>query len=198
MKWYAIGLLAVVLVSSGCGKKDDTATSVIESENETLKKLEQGEPVMKGQVVDPGSSIKLTMKHDITLDLSGTKVLKQENAMIIRMLDEVLFNYDQAEFYEKAEASLRELDHVFAALPSNTTIIIEAHLDDRADNEFNLQLTKKRANRLLHRFNENEKLSHLSFSAVGAGEDKPIVPNDGNAENHQLNRRIDFVIKFSL
>ncbi|KKI93811.1 hypothetical protein WQ54_01800 [Bacillus sp. SA1-12] len=195
MKWYAFSLLAVVLVSSGCGNKEEAAASVIASENETMKKLKDGEPVMKGQKVEPGSGSQISIKLDLNINLPGTRVVKQENSIIFRMLDEVLFNYDQAVFYEKGAAALRELDQVFATLPSNTIIIIEAHLDDRADDQFNQKLTEERANRLLHHFKGVATLSHLTFSAVGAGEEKPIAPNDGNAENHQLNRRIDFVIK---
>ncbi|OAS86567.1 MULTISPECIES: OmpA family protein [Metabacillus] len=195
MKRYSIGIIATVIILSGCGNKEATITA-LEPGNQTLKKLEQGEPVMKGQVVEPNSKVQSTNMPNLNIDLPDwAKVIKAENAIIVRLRDDIIFNYDKAEYYEKAEDILVELENVFATLPGNSKVIIEAHTDDKANDQFNHQLTKDRANRLLKRFADVETLSHLTITALGVGEELPIVPNDGNAENHQLNRRIDFVIQ---
>jgi outer membrane protein OmpA-like peptidoglycan-associated protein len=195
MKGYSIVIIATVIFLSGCANKEAKITA-LEPGNQTLKKLEQGEPVMKGQVVEPNSEVQSTSMLNLNIDLPDwAKVIKVENAIIVRLRDDIIFNYDKAENYENAEDILIELENVFATLPENSKVIIEAHTDDKANDQFNLQLTKDRANLLLKRFADVDTLSHLTITAVGVGEELPIVPNDGNAENHQLNRRIDFIIQ---
>jgi outer membrane protein OmpA-like peptidoglycan-associated protein len=194
MKRYPIVLLAAATFLSGCGTEEVTIP-FHGNNNETLIKLEKGEPVIEGQEVTPGSQTNSSMKIDINIDLLGTKIVNEDNAIIIRMGDGVLFHYDEAELYEESEQVFAELDAAFAKLPKNSKLKIEAHTDDKADNEFNLQLTKDRANLLFEHFKGVKDLEHLVITAEGVGESRPIVPNDGNAENHQLNRRIDFIIQ---
>ncbi|MBO1514531.1 OmpA family protein [Metabacillus bambusae] len=195
MKRYSIVIIATAIFLSGCGNREATITA-LEPGNQTLKKLEQGEPVMEGQVVEPNSEVQSTNMPNLNIDLPDwAKVIKVENAIIVRLRDDIIFNYDKAEYYEKAEDILVELKNMFATLPENSKVIIEAHTDDKANDQDNLQLTKDRANLLLKRFADVKTLSHLTMTAVGVGEEMPIVPNDGNAENHQLNRRIDFIIQ---
>jgi outer membrane protein OmpA-like peptidoglycan-associated protein len=195
VKRYSIVIIATAIFLTGCEDKETTITA-LEPGNQTLKKLEQGVPVMKGQVVEPNSDVQSTSILNLNIDLPDwAQVIKVENAIIVRLRDDILFNYDKTEYYEKAEDILVELENVLVTLPENSKVIIEAHTDDKANDQFNLQLTKDRANLLLKRFAEVETLSKLTITAVGLGEGMPIVPNDGNAENHQLNRRIDFIIQ---
>lgn len=193
MRKAAIVLLSLS-ISAGCNSQQ-TVTPVLETSNKNLGKLERGELVVTGQEVYPGTSE--TQSTNLEFNLDGpewAKIIKRDNLIIVRIEDDRIFNFEQLEFNERAQASLDELLAVFSILPERSHLKIEAHTGDRADDDFNLNLTKNRANSLLRHFEKQEELSHISFDAEGLGEAEPIVPNT-NDENQFINSRFDFIIK---
>ena len=106
-----------------------------------------------------------------------------------RQLPPIRFITDQDEF------SVVNMDSFMEALElvkQGKMLLIEGHTDDLGSDTYNLKLSMKRV----------EKIRQLLISAggddnlisvIGYGEKKPIVPNT-NAENRQINRRIEFKI----
>ncbi len=91
--------------------------------------------------------------------------------------------------------SYRLLDQVASILQSVSYIHlvrIEGHTDDRGDDEYNLDLSQRRADSVL-RYMLDAGISARRIEAVGYGEADPVASNDssgGRAEN----RRVEFTI----
>ncbi len=91
--------------------------------------------------------------------------------------------------------SYRLLDQVASILRSVSYIHlvrIEGHTDDRGDDEYNLDLSQRRADSVL-RYMLDAGISARRIEAVGYGEADPVASNDssgGRAEN----RRVEFTI----
>lgn len=71
-------------------------------------------------------------------------------------------------------------------------VLVEGHTDDRGNDDYNLNLSLKRAKKI------RQLMLDLGVRAdriaiMGCGERRPIVPNDTD-ENRNLNRRIEFII----
>jgi len=87
------------------------------------------------------------------------------------------------------------LDHAIKSIGifPNRTARIEGHTDFMGTNEYNQDLSERRANAvrgyLLLQMKQNEN----RFSAIGHGEEKPIANNE-TAEGRTKNRRIDIVL----
>ncbi len=91
--------------------------------------------------------------------------------------------------------SYRLIDQVASILQSVSYIHlvrIEGHTDDRGDDEYNLDLSQRRADSVL-RYMLDAGISARRIEAVGYGEADPVASNDssgGRAEN----RRVEFTI----
>lgn len=73
-------------------------------------------------------------------------------------------------------------------------IEIQGHTDDKGSAVYNKQLSQKRADAVMKMLSSQYGISTNRLSAVGYGEEQPIVPND-SPENMQKNRRIATVLK---
>ncbi len=109
------------------------------------------------------------------------------------MLDaSVLFDYDQSNIRPDAEISLLSVLTVIEEYHSSK-VRIEGHTDDTGEEDYNLDLSKKRAQSvrdwLIERGCDPERLIPIGF-----GESKPIASND-TEENRQQNRRVEIIIE---
>ncbi len=106
-------------------------------------------------------------------------------------LSDVNFEYNSAEIMP---ASLASLEQVLRLLEMNPEINIElaAHTDDHGNEQYNLQLSQKRATSV-RIFLVEKGIDPSRLKAVGYGKNKPLVPNTSD-ENRAKNRRVEFVI----
>ncbi|ELR73424.1 Outer membrane protein [Fulvivirga imtechensis AK7] len=74
----------------------------------------------------------------------------------------------------------------------NIAIEIEAHTDDIGNDNFNLELSKKRAQSVVN-YLVSHSISEARLRARGYGEAKPLMPNT-SAENRALNRRVELLV----
>ncbi|MCG3146006.1 MAG: hypothetical protein HONDAALG_03805 [Gammaproteobacteria bacterium] len=72
-------------------------------------------------------------------------------------------------------------------------IVIEGHTDDRGDADYNLELSRQRAESVRQYFIDHG-LPQERLEAVGKGETEPLIPND-NEEARRKNRRVELVVK---
>jgi outer membrane protein OmpA-like peptidoglycan-associated protein len=104
-------------------------------------------------------------------------------------INNVFFDFDAVTLRPESK---RQLDRLADLLLQYTDygVFISAHTDDAGTDNYNLILSRRRANSVL------EYLSAKGFSAErvkseGFGERKPAVAND-SPENRQFNRRVEF------
>lgn len=108
-------------------------------------------------------------------------------------------NFDYKLWYLRKDAKL-EVDKVIAVMKNNPAIVIEVatHSDIRGPQKYNLELSQKRANSVRDYIIENG-ISRNRVTAIGYGESKPIkkcaTEDACTEEEHELNRRCEFIIK---
>lgn len=113
-----------------------------------------------------------------------------EIGQVVR-LNNVFFDFDK---YDLRPESFVELDRVVKLLNENPKIEIEmsAHTDSHGSDEYNFTLSDNRA-KSVREYILSKGIDPSRIISQGYGETKPVAPND-NAENRQLNRRVEFKI----
>ena len=106
-------------------------------------------------------------------------------------LNNIFFDIDK---YDIKEKSTTELNRIITFLKQNPTIgiIIEGHTDNSGESGYNLDLSEKRA-KAVHGYLISKGAESERLSFKGYGQEKPVAPNDSEADR-KLNRRIEFRI----
>ncbi|WP_317930765.1 OmpA family protein [Halioxenophilus sp. WMMB6] len=97
---------------------------------------------------------------------------------------------------EVPEAYMGEVEKVATFMREyvNTSVVIEGHTDDRGAASYNQALSERRAKSVASLLTSRFGIAAERVSAVGYGEEKPLVDND-TAENRATNRRVVAVVK---
>jgi len=103
----------------------------------------------------------------------------------------LLFQINSSELSDSAKASLDKLADIFTKYPE-TNILVEGHTDDTGTDEFNMQLSEKRAYAVSN-YLEAEGVPQDRFTIKWYGENQPKYPNDSD-ENRIKNRRVELAI----
>lgn len=110
------------------------------------------------------------------------------------ILRNIYFDYNLATLRSKSKY---ELNKLFEFLKTNPTVRIEVagHTDSRGNDDYNLRLSKERAQAVVDYLVRNG-ISSSRLKAVGYGETRPIARNENadltdNPIGRQLNRRIE-------
>lgn len=116
-----------------------------------------------------------------------------EYQTIIRVQDKILFDFDSSKLRPEAGPILKEIaDSLKNA--KGYEMIIYGHTDSKGSDEYNLKLSKRRAEAVRKALVERYGVSSEILSAKGLGERYPAAPND-TEKNRQKNRRVEFVVQ---
>ena len=143
-----------------------------------------------------GRDIVVEPNEKVSLDL----VLLAEPAKSVVVLRDEKIEIQEKIFFETGEATLLPrsfnlLNQVAALLlenPQVKTIRIEGHTDDRGEDDFNLDLSQRRAE-AVRTYLLDRGISASRLESKGYGSSRPILPNTSN-RNRDLNRRVEFTI----
>jgi len=104
-------------------------------------------------------------------------------------LRKVFFDYDK---WDVKEESKEELDVLYSYLDKNPNVCVRlnAHTDSDGTNDYNLNLSQKRAQSVMD-FLVDKGIDPIRLSAQGFGEELPVSSNDTPAGREQ-NRRVEF------
>lgn len=104
-------------------------------------------------------------------------------------LRKVFFDYDR---WEVKEESKEELNVLYSYLDKNPNVCVRlnAHTDSNGTNDYNLNLSQKRAQSVMD-FLVDKGIDPIRLSAQGFGEELPVSSNDTHAGREQ-NRRVEF------
>lgn len=125
--------------------------------------------------------------------LARTGPLSSETAPILMPTD-LLFDYDQIDLRVEALASLEKLGTLIRRNPQ-ATFIIEGHTDSFGSEEYNLDLSRRRADTVKGWLVNMMKIPPDRIAAQGFGESRLIAPAPGTIEDQQINRRVEIVIR---
>lgn len=106
------------------------------------------------------------------------------------VLNNILYDLDKADI--RADAA-KELDKLVVTMQDNPEISIElsSHTDIRADHDYNMDLSQRRANSAVA-YIISKGIEANRIAAKGYGETRLIVANAKTEEEHQINRRTEF------
>lgn len=119
------------------------------------------------------------------------RTVTQEARGLIVSLPGILFDFDQATLRDETMSTLQQVADVLLRYPT-LEIHVEGHTDDVGSDEYNLDLSERRA-RAVYDFLVGEGIYPEQIQSAGFGESKPVAPND-TPEGRQQNRRVDLVI----
>lgn len=163
-------------------------------------------PVLPSQPISQFSSIQIQttekMYEKIKSQIDSLRlnndigvIKKDDDSIILRINDSVLFGLGQSILATKSLPILRNVADIIRPLPMN--VRIEGHTDDipLQKSQFgNWDLSVSRAVSVLRFFTHSDLLPLDRMAAVGYGKDRPIVVNRNEASRAK-NRRVDFVLK---
>jgi OmpA-OmpF porin, OOP family len=126
---------------------------------------------------------------EMTVDIimSSVKTLEQTSIK----LNNIYFDFDK---FELQPESFTELDRVYKFLSENPDVKIEisAHTDSKGGDDYNLQLSQKRAESVVS-YLISKGIDGARLTAKGYGEANPVGDNEteeGRAQNRRVEMRI--------
>ena len=168
--------------------------------NNTGKKGSGGElGAVIGGVVGGAAGVLIGSKMDkqaqkIEDEIPGA-VVERINDGIVVTFDEnsgVHFDTNKFNINSDSEVLLTKLATILKEYP-NTKILIVGHTDSSGSGEYNMILSKNRANSVTHFLTNSKGLEKSRFTTNWYGENKPISDNS-TAEGRIKNRRVNLAI----
>mgnify|MGYP001089366281 CR=1 FL=1 len=117
--------------------------------------------------------------------------MKKLNVGAKTRLNNILFNTNSADLTKLSTAMLDNFAEYLMENPK-IQIRIEGHTDNIADANFNIKLSKKRAQKV-YRYLIKKGIKRTRMNYEGYGETKPIADNN-TEKGRAKNRRTEFVI----
>jgi outer membrane protein OmpA-like peptidoglycan-associated protein len=128
---------------------------------------------------------------EIRRDLEGARVERIGEAIKITFDSGILFDVDKSELRPLSKDNLGKLAKILNKYP-DTNILIEGHTDNTGADDYNMTLSKDRAQGVAF-YMATLEVTSGRFSTMGYGKTQPIAPND-TVEGRQKNRRVDIAI----
>src|SRR5664279_3512372 len=100
----------------------------------------------------------------------------------------LLFKINSSELSDSAKYNLGRIAAVFNNYPE-TTILVEGHTDNTGTVQYNIDLSRQRANTVVD-YLMSKGVAKIRFDTKWFGEDQPKYPNDTDA-SRKLNRRVE-------
>lgn len=143
---------------------------------------------------------KLQTPGDIQVP-TGLKAIKTTNLPCSQRFligADTLFEFDKATLNPRAEETLKVLAPMIRELGPHP-VRIEGHTDCIGTDEYNQQLSERRAERVKNWLLENRTVSREAVEILGFGEKKPVAPNtkpdkSDNPPGRALNRRVEIIV----
>ena len=129
--------------------------------------------------------------EEIQKDIAGAKVERVGEGIKITLKSGLLFNTGEASLQDSARSDLKKLSATLNKY-SDTSILIEGHTDDRGTDEYNMDLSQKRAQSVAAELG-SYKVDASRFTMTGYGEGQPVMTNE-TPEGRQANRRVELAI----
>jgi len=114
----------------------------------------------------------------------------------IALPTDILFGYNEFEMKEEARLSMMKLAFIVQTNP-DATFLIEGHTDSFGGDDFNVDLSLKRAEAVRRWLVERLRIDASNIKVVGVGKARPIVSTAGDPEQQSLNRRVEIVVRKS-
>ncbi len=105
----------------------------------------------------------------------------------------ITFDVNKADIKPESYGTLKSIADVLKENPG-VNVKITGHTDSDGDDAMNLDLSKRRAESVKNELTAKFGIEASRMDTEGAGESKPVAPNDTPA-NKAMNRRVEFIKK---
>jgi len=129
--------------------------------------------------------------EEIERDIEGATVERVGEGIKITFDSGILFEIDKSALQAEAQENLTNLSVILNKY-EDTDILIEGHTDATGTEDYNLELSERRAQSVANRLSV-EQVSTTRFTIMGYGEVQPVEEN-ATAEGRQANRRVEIAI----
>lgn len=128
---------------------------------------------------------------EIERDLEGATVTRVGEGIKITFDSGLLFGHDSATMESAAEINLNNLSEILHKY-DDTLVLIEGHTDSSGSQEYNLTLSRSRAQSVANHLS-GVSVDATRFTIMGYGEGQPVADN-GTVSGRQANRRVELAI----
>lgn len=129
--------------------------------------------------------------EEIRNEVPGAEVERVGEGIRIEFSEKILFGFDKAELGSQARSNLDDLITILNRYP-NTDIEIQGHTDSTGSDQYNMNLSQRRASAVGDYLKKNG-ITSKRISTKAYGRSAPAYPND-TPEHMAQNRRVEFLI----
>jgi len=129
--------------------------------------------------------------EEIQKDLKGAKVERVGEGIKITFPAGILFDVNSTELKGQAKKDIEDLSKTLQKY-KDTNILVEGHTDNTGTDQYNQQLSEKRAETVAN-FAKSIGVDGSRFSTIGYGESQPMADNS-TVEGRHENRRVEIAI----
>jgi outer membrane protein OmpA-like peptidoglycan-associated protein len=132
------------------------------------------------------------------LETQGLLSRKDERGLVL-FLPDVLFEFDKADLTEAARTKIHAVSEIVVRLAPERTLSVEGHTDAVGTEEYNLDLSLKRAQSVQAEL-ATGGVAADKIRSIGHGEKFPVAPNKSaegkdDPSGRAQNRRVEVVIE---
>lgn len=179
VKGGAIGGVAGGVLGGVIAGKDHTATGVLIG-----SALGGSAGAVIGNQMDKAA-------EELKRDLEGATVERVGEGIKITFDSGLMFDVDKSELNTNSKDNLSSLSATLKKY-SDTNILVEGHTDATGSEEYNLELSRKRANSV-EEYLTGMGVAKSRLETTAYGEGQPIADNENEA-GRQQNRRVEVAI----
>ena len=165
--------------------------AALKAEQERLA-AQQRAAALKAQREAEAAALKAQQEKDAAALAAIGKVQKINDEIAVTLKNDILFEYGKADLSRNAKQTLNKAVELLNQIP-NRTLVIQGHTDSSGSEEFNRELSEKRA-KSVYDYMIAQGLNIKSVSYNGYGEERPVADNS-TKEGRAANRRVEFRIK---
>jgi len=126
-----------------------------------------------------------------SLEGKYARITQSARGTIVSLAD-ILFDFDKATLKRNVEFSLVKIATILNQFPE-MKISVEGHTDNIGKPDYNLELSRRRAD-AVHSFLISQEVAADRMTVAGYGMTRPVADN-GTEEGRAKNRRVDLVIQ---
>ncbi len=129
--------------------------------------------------------------EEMQADIEGAKIERVGEGIKITFNSGILFAVNKSDLQPVAQENLGKLATILNKYP-DTQILIEGHTDSDGPEDYNMDLSLRRANSVSN-YLTSLQVDPTRFHTQGYGETQPVASN-ATAEGKALNRRVEVAI----
>ena len=122
---------------------------------------------------------------------TGVQVIESDDSIRLVMPGNITFKTDSADINSSFYPVLNSVARVLKKY-DNSTVLVSGHTDSTGSAEYNLKLSRERAQSVAS-YLEGQGIKSSRFEVLGMGSSNPIASND-TANGREKNRRVEIKI----